>query len=104
MFNDYVNELRGYCPTLSPFLAAKFVNRSWSDIQDSDDWSFLEAMSVIQVPAMVSTGTITFTQFQNTITCDATASAALSPLILASPISLTAQTNSTGQPLIGTGY
>ena len=104
MLADLSNELRGYIPSLSPFLAQKFIQRSWQDIQDSDDWSFLEAMTIIQAPPMVSAGTITFTQFQNTITCDATASAAFTPLILANPFPLTAQTNSSGQPLIGTGY
>jgi len=103
-FNDYVAELKGYVPSLSPFLSQKFINRAWSDIRDSDDWSFLESMSIIQIPALVSTGAITFSQFQNTITCNAAASAALTPLIGAVPVSLTAQTNSAGQPLIGTGY
>lgn len=100
----YVNELKGEVPGIPVFAAQNFVNRAWSDIQDSDEWSFLEAMTVIQIPAQVSTGTITFTQFQNTITCDAIATAALSPLTLAAPLPLVASQNATGQPLIGTGY
>ena len=103
-YADYCSELKGYVPSLSPFLAAKFVNRAWSDIRDADDWSFLESMSIIQAPALQSTGTITFTQFSNQITCDATATAALTPLILAAPFPLVAQQNQYGQPLIGTGY
>ncbi len=101
---DLSNELRGYLPSLSPFLAQKFIQRSWQDIQDSDEWSFLEAMTIIQIPALVSAGTITFIQFQNTITCDAISSAAFLPLLFASPVPLVAQTNASGQPLIGTGY
>ena len=103
-YQDYVAELKGYVNSLSPFLAQKFVNRAWSDIRDADDWSFLESMAIIQIPALVATGTITFAQFQPFIICDAIASAKLTPLILATPISLVAQTNSAGQPLIGTGY
>ena len=57
-FNDYVSELKGYVPSLSPFLAQKFVNRAWSDIQDADEWSFLEGQCILQVPALISTGSI----------------------------------------------
>lgn len=106
-FRDLWSELRGYLPTVSPFLLQKLTNRAWQDIRDSEDWSFLEGMSVIQVPAIQSAGTITFFQFTNQITCDATASATLTPFILPAPagqLPLVAVKNSAGRPLIGTGY
>lgn len=106
-FSDYWSELRGYCPDASPFLLQKLVNRAWFDIRDAHDWSWLEGFTTIQIPALQSTGTVTFTQFTNTMTCDANATAALTPLIIPSPagqVPLVAQQNSAGQPLIGTGY
>ena len=102
-FADYWNELRGYVPTLSPFLAQKFVNRAWSDIQDADEWSFLEGQCILQVPALISTGSITFVQFTNTIIGDAAASAAWTPLLLGGIPPIVAAQNAAGQPLIGTG-
>ncbi len=101
-FNDYWNELRGIAPTLSPFLCQKLVNRAWSDIRDGDDWSWLEAQAVLQVPKAVTVGSVSWTQFHNTITGDTAASAAWAPLLLATPPFICAR-NAAGQPLIGTG-
>ena len=102
-FADYVAELKGECPKISPFLSQKFINRAWSDIRDSDEWSFLEGQAILQAPAVVTAGAISFTQFGNTITGNAAASAAWTPLLLGTPPFI-ATTNSLGQPLIGTGY
>jgi hypothetical protein len=102
-FADLVSELKGDFPRLSPFLAQKFVNRAWSEIRDSDNWSFLEGQATLQVPAVVNTGTISCTQFSATITGDATATTAWTPLLTGTP-PFVASTNAAGQALIGTGY
>ena len=85
----------------------KLCNRAWQDIRDAEDWSFLEGFTVIQIPAMVSAGTVSYTQFTNQISCDLTASNALTPFIIPNPagqLPLVAQQNAAGLPLIGTGY
>jgi hypothetical protein len=102
-YADLWNELRGYVPTISPLLAQKLINRAWRNCLDASDWSFLEGFAVLQVPKVVTAGTISWTQFGNTITGDATATAAWTPLLLGTPPFIASQ-NAAGQPLIGTGY
>ncbi len=102
-YSDLWQELRGYVPTASPFLLQKFLNRAWSDCRDASAWSFLEGFTVLQVPAVVTTGAITWTQFQNTITGNAAASAVWGPLLVGGTPPMVCASNPAGQPLIGTG-
>ncbi len=101
-FADLWNELRGYAPTLSPFLCQKFINRAWADCRDADAWSFLEGMTVLQIPQVITAGSVSFTQFTNHILGDADATATWATNMLGNP-PIVASRNAAGQPLIGTG-
>lgn len=81
---DYCNTLVGIVPKL-PFLYAKtIVNQAWRSIRDSRLWTFNMAETMITIPAIITAGTFSITQYSNSITADATAKAALSGL--ANPI------------------
>lgn len=83
-------ELTGAVPGLSPFLADNFVTRAWADVRRERLWSFLQEDCGIVCPTQVVAGSVAITQFSNTVTCDATASAALLAIALPSPLDLTA--------------
>jgi len=83
-------ELTGILPGLSPFLSDTFINRAWRQIRDARLWSFLVTDCGIFCPVQVTSGTVAVTQFSETVTCDATASAALLAVSLPSPLDLTA--------------
>ena len=76
-YQDFWNELVGHIPSLSPFLAQKFVNRAWRDIRQRRSWSFLLAEGSLIVPAVISTGTVTTTQYSANVTPNAAAITAL---------------------------
>lgn len=77
---DLVGELAGTLPGLDPLLAEKYINRAWSAIQDERRWSFLAgADGAVVCPTQLTSGTISITQFDAEVTCDAAASAALLP-------------------------
>jgi hypothetical protein len=71
------SELLGYLPKLSPQLAKNLVNRAWRDIRDARLWSFNTREAVVLAPSIVTAGTVTVTQYANTVTFDATALAAI---------------------------
>jgi hypothetical protein len=74
------SELTGYLPKLSKELAFTLVNRAWSKIRDTGIWSFQLGESGILTPNVISTGTVTATIGSPTITCDTSATAALTGL------------------------
>ena len=74
---DLVSELTGTVPGLSPILAEKYCQRAWQHIRNKRLWAFLSIDGAIVCPAVVSTGTVSITQFSATVALDATASAAL---------------------------
>ena len=76
-FQSMAAELTGVIPGLSPFLADSFILRAWRDIRDKRLWSWLQTEAGIFCPTQVTTGTVAVTQFSDTVTCDADASAAL---------------------------
>lgn len=76
-FLDATAELTGTLPGLSPFLAEKYISRAWLDICGRRNWSFLEGDASIVCPAGVTTGAVAVVQFQQTVTFNAAASAAL---------------------------
>jgi len=76
-FQDTWNELLAHVPSLSPFLAQRFVNRAWRELRQRKSWSFLLKEGFLIVPAKITAGTVSATQFSTTITPDATAIAAL---------------------------
>lgn len=76
-FVDLTAELTGTLPGLSVFLAETYIKRAWSDICGQRNWSFLQGDASIVCPAVVTTGTVSVTQFSATITFNAAASAVL---------------------------
>lgn len=76
---DLTGELTGTLPGLSPLLAEKYIARAWKDIQNERRWSFLVVDGFIVCPTMLTAGSFNITQYQATVTADATASAALLP-------------------------
>ena len=81
---DYYSELVGFVPKISVQLAQTLVNRAWKDIRNNRFWSFLIGQTMLEAPALINAGTASVTQYQTTVTMDATASAAL--LNLGNPI------------------
>lgn len=88
-FLDLSSELVGRLPGLSPFLADSMINRAWREIRDERQWSFLKEDCAIVCPTQVVAGAVSITQFSETVTCDATASAALLAIQLPAPLDLT---------------
>lgn len=76
-FLDLVTTLTGELPGLSPQLARKHINWAWRDIRQMRLWSFLEIDAAVICPAQVTAGAAAITQFSETVTLDATASAAV---------------------------
>jgi hypothetical protein len=76
-FQDLWNELIAYVPSLSPFLAQKFVNRAWREIRQMKSWSFLLEEGFLIVPDKITSGTVTVAQFSKNVTPDVDATAAL---------------------------
>ena len=84
------SELTGLLPGLSPFLADTMINRAWRDVRDAKLWSWLQEDAGVFCPVQTTAGTVSVTQFSDTATCDATASAALLAISLPAPLDLTA--------------
>jgi hypothetical protein len=76
-FLDLVNELTGVVPGLSPLLAEKYINRAWTDICRERTWEFLKTAVAVVCPEQTTDGSVSITQYSDTVTCDADASAAL---------------------------
>lgn len=74
---DMVGELTGTVPGLSPILAEKYIQRAWQSIRNKRLWAFLAIDGAVVCPAVVSDGAASITQYNATVTLDATASAAV---------------------------
>lgn len=79
-FLSYYSSLKGWVPKLPIELAKDLVNQARRDIYDSRLWSFLIVQTQITCPALIATGSMSFVQYQRTVTADAQASAALTGL------------------------
>lgn len=75
--SDLKSELVGQVPQLDPYAALKFVSRAFRDVADVREWGFLRARDVLQIPASVTTGTVSVTQFSDAVTFDGAAAAVL---------------------------
>lgn len=102
-FLDLSAELQGTLPGLSPILAARYVARAWNDIQRERRWSFLMVDGVIVCPAMLTAGAYAITQYDNEITADATASAALAPYLTGTPLATQLQIRFGGSSTLTAG-
>lgn len=77
-FLDFYNEIQGYAgEALDVSLAQTLVQRAHREILEARSWSFLFEEGVLQAPDAITAGAVTVTQFSKTVTCDATAKAAL---------------------------
>src|SRR5258708_8613969 len=79
-FQDYATELTGWIPNLDLLLAQKLVNRAWRDIRNARLWSWLIGEGTLVCPGIVTSGTVTVTQYSNLVAPDAVADAALNGL------------------------
>lgn len=73
---DMTSELTELVPGMSRIRAKKLINRSFKIVQDSCLWSFQLGQGGFSTPEVTTAGTISATLGLNTITGDATASAA----------------------------
>ena len=80
MFENMASRLTGYFPKLAKSEAYNVVNDAWLKIRNNRLWSFQLVEDSVATPNVVNVGKVTVTQGQNTVTCDATASAAVSGL------------------------
>ncbi len=76
-FEQVWKELLGQVKHLDPYAAQKFANRAYSDICDRREWGFLRVRGVLQCPAVISTGTVSVTQYSDDITFSVAASLVL---------------------------
>lgn len=70
-------ELTGSIPGLSNLFARKYINQAYEEIQRDYLWSWNIGQGVLVIPTAVTAGSVAVTQYSNTITFDATATAAL---------------------------
>lgn len=79
-FVDYYSELMGAIPRMDALNAQNIVNRAWKSILDERTWSFLVGEGVFLAPQIITAGSVTVTQFSNSVTLNATATTALTGL------------------------
>lgn len=79
-FANYWSEIVGTVPRIDPLLAQNIVNKAWADILDERLWSFLVGEGVLLAPQIVTTGSVTTTQFSKTVNLDTPANTALTGL------------------------
>jgi hypothetical protein len=96
---DLSAELMGEIPGLSYLFAMKYVNRGISDIRKDYLWSWNIGEGVLICPSLVSTGTVTTTQFSASVVFDPTADAVLQTLVLANPPLIKRQFRVSGGPV-----
>lgn len=84
-FLDLSAQLTGEIPGLSRNFAFKYINNAYQEVCRDYLWSWNIGEGVLISPSGVSTGTVTTVQGASTVTFDATAIAALTPLVLANP-------------------
>lgn len=83
---DLAATLVGELPGLSPFLAENYITNAVRDVFKERLWSFLIKETAYTLPAQITAGTVTYTQFQTTVTLNAAASAAVTPYIAGTPL------------------
>ena len=79
---DLISQLCGELPGLSPLLAQRYLNQALGQIYNERLWSFNVLDGAVNCPAAVIAGTVSITQYSDTVTLDATASAAVLPQTL----------------------
>jgi len=77
--------LVGEIPSLPRLIAQKYINKAILEIRRDYLWSWNIGEGILVVPPLLSTGTVSVTQFSNHITFDAVAMAAIAPIENAIP-------------------
>lgn len=85
-FLNLYRELQGTFPDLPEDQCKRFVNRAQRDAYDAWNWSFLADDTSFNIPAALSTGTISVTQGSNVIVASGAAAAVWATLGLYIPI------------------
>ncbi len=85
-FQQLYSSVMGYVSKLSPQLAKSLTNQAYRDIRDSRLWSFNTRETSVLAPGIVNTGSVTVTQYVNTVTFDATAKTAINAIPLTIPV------------------
>lgn len=86
-FGDLWNELMSVVRPLDSLTAKKYINRAWSDIGQSYEWSWLRALGVFTAPDAITTGTVSISQFSRNLTFNAAATTVLDAIGLDIPLS-----------------
>jgi hypothetical protein len=77
---DMVSQLTEEVPALSRPQAKRYINRAWRVVEDACTWSYQLQQGSFSTPNVTTAGTFTCALDSNTITGDATASAAWAAL------------------------
>jgi hypothetical protein len=93
-FQDYASELSGWIPKIDLLLAQILINRAWRDVRESRLWSWLTGEGTLVIPNIITTGSMTVTQYSAIVVPDAVAGAALHNL--ANPLLTQRQFRSVG--------
>lgn len=76
-FADLKAKLAGSLDIIPPARLGDLINEALGDIYKSNEWGFLMKKDIIRTPALISNGFASVTKFSETVTLDATASAAI---------------------------
>ena len=86
-FKELYRELGGVVPKIPRQLCKTLINRAWGNFRRQNLWSWLLFDANWFSPSPVNSGTVTTVQGQNTVTFDATATAAINAIgLLPSPV------------------
>lgn len=96
-YQELWNELLFHRPELDPLIAPKFIQRAWRRIRDYRHWGFLMAQGIYYSPGIITAGAISVQQFNNQVTLNAAASAAVTGL--STPLITKRQLRVAGGPL-----
>jgi len=96
---DLAAQLVGEIPGLPMLFARNYVNQALDSISRDKLWSWNVNEGVIIVPQLITTGTVTVTNFDNTVQFDAAAQTALNAAAVANPPLASRQFRTMGGPI-----
>lgn len=82
---DLSAQMVGEIPGLPYLFARNYINQALDEISRESLWSWNINEGIIIAPQLVTTGAVDVTRYSNTVQFNATAQAALNPLVLANP-------------------
>ena len=78
-------ELKSWHSEIDPLACLPLVQRAYKDIRNSRDWSFQKGNGSWFAPNQITSGTVTTTQFSNTVVADGTATPYWQAIALPTP-------------------